>query len=92
MLLTNSREGEGIAELAEAIARHQSWLAALPADHPRRARRIERELSFVLRSRLAQAMETELAGPIAAAARRVLAGELSQWEAASQLLERLRIG
>jgi LAO/AO transport system kinase len=91
VLLANSREGEGIDELAETIADHQAWLAALPPDHPRRARRIERELSFVLRSRIAQAMETELADPIAAAARRVLAGELSQWEAASRLLERLRI-
>ena len=91
MLLTTSREGTGIPELAAAIAAHQAWLAALPMDSPRRARRIERELDFVLRSRVAEQIERGLAAEIAALARRVSAGELTQWAAAEQLLGRLSV-
>jgi LAO/AO transport system kinase len=80
-------EGEGVAELAEAVEAHRLWLAALPPDHPRRRQRIARELAFVLRSKLARLLDGALAGRLDALAADVLSGGLSVWQAVATLRE-----
>jgi putative protein kinase ArgK-like GTPase of G3E family len=76
-----ARDGEGVAELHQAVEAHRQWLAALPADHPRRRRRIARELGFVLRSRLSRLLEGALKARIDELAGRVYRGEIALWEA-----------
>jgi putative protein kinase ArgK-like GTPase of G3E family len=81
VLRLNAREGEGIEELHQAVEAHRQWLAALPADHPRRRRRIARELGFVLRSRVSRLVEGALRERIDVLAAEVYGGKTGLWEA-----------
>jgi len=71
-----ARDGEGVEELYQAVEAHREWLSALSADHPRRRRRIARELGFVLRSRLSRLLEGPLESRIDELAKRVHQGDL----------------
>jgi len=80
-----ARDGEGVEDLHQAVEAHRRWLAALPADHPRRRRRIARELGFVLRSRLSRLLEGALRARIDELAGRVYQGDIALWEALEML-------
>ncbi|MBN2081747.1 methylmalonyl Co-A mutase-associated GTPase MeaB [bacterium] len=90
VLAVSARDDEGVAEVLAAAESHRDWLAGLPADHPRRRRRIARELGFVLRSRVSRALELELAGRVEQLAARVYQEELALWEAVDELRRDLR--
>lgn len=85
-----AEHGEGITELADELERHRAWLDALPAGHPRRRRRVVRELAFVMRARLSRLLDDALYSELDATAARVLEGELALWEAADELREQVR--
>jgi len=80
----------GIEALVTELARHREWLAALPASHPRRLRRILGELAYTLRSHLSSVLEHSLREALAQQARRVQSGESSIWTSAQLLLGELR--
>src|SRR5690606_34953629 len=74
--------GEGSSELLEALDAHRDWLAALPAEHPRRSRRTARELAFVVRSAADGLLDGTLAGERDRLAREVQQGRMELWQAA----------
>lgn len=74
-------EGEGVDAVATAIEEHRRWLSQLPPDHPRRRRRIVRELGFVMRARLSRLLDVALAERVDSLASRVCLGEIAIWEA-----------
>ena len=85
-----ARDEEGLEELLTAVEDHAAWLNGLPQGHPRKRRRVGRELAFVLRSRLGRLLDGSLAGEIDALAAEVFGGELEIWQAVDRLRERLR--
>jgi LAO/AO transport system kinase len=81
---------EGVDALVTELARHRDWLAALPASHPRRLRRIVGELAYTLRSHLSTVLGRQLQPALQESARRVQSGDSSLWESAQLLLNELR--
>ena len=73
-----------------AAEAHYDWLQALPDDHPRKRRRVSRELAFVMRSRLARLLDVMLRDEVDSLAARVFGGELEMWDAVELLRKRLR--
>ena len=80
-----AQDGEGVDALAQALEAHRQWLAALPAEHPRRRRRLAREIAFVLRAELARLLDGALAGRLDELAADVQAGRCALWHAVALL-------
>jgi len=84
-----ARDEEGVAELQAGADQHRDWLAGLPDGHPRKRRRVSRELAFVMRSRLGRLLDVTLAGEVDSLAAEVYKGELELWRAVELLRDRL---
>jgi LAO/AO transport system kinase len=82
-----AQDGEGVDALAQALEAHRQWLAALPEDHPRRRRRLAREIAFVLRAELARLLDGALAGRLDELAAEVQEGRCALWHAVALLRE-----
>jgi LAO/AO transport system kinase len=90
VLAVSAATGEHLPDLLAELEAHRAWLNSLPPDHPRRLRRVVRELAFVVRSTVDQLLELQLAALGASLARRVYAGTLEFWAAAGVLQASLR--
>ncbi len=77
--------GEGVAELASAIAAHQQWLAALPPEHPRRSQRIKSELIYTMRALFSAQLESVFAARLNELTREIQLGHCSLWQALDEL-------
>lgn len=77
--------GEGVPELAGAIAAHQAWLSALPVEHPRLLRRVRSELVYTLRALFSSQLESTLALRLDECSRSVLRGDMPLWDAVEEL-------
>lgn len=92
VLAVSATEGRGVDELTTALLAHRGWLAALPAAHPRRLRRLRIELAFLLRSRVEAALHGPLREPLGRAALAIAAGSSDLWTALGALEAELRAG
>ena len=92
VLALAASQGVGVDELAVQLKRHWIWLAALPVQHPRKLRRLKRELAFVLRSQVSDLLDSELSSRLEQLAGAVLEGELELWQAVEQLRGGVRSG
>jgi len=94
VLQVSARDGTGVGELAEQLDAHAQWLAALPADHPHKLRRVRRELEFVISTELACAGGPRIQGLAGRLAAQIQGGTISQQGALEvlrrQVLENLR--
>ena len=87
ILQTVALEGKGIAEVVEAIARHQAHLAASGEGETRRRARIEAELEAILRETLLRRLMAQLAPTeVARLVEHIAARELDPHSAAEKLL------
>jgi LAO/AO transport system kinase len=85
VLSLSAQDGTGVAPLADSIAAHWAWLQRLPADHPRRIRRLHAELEHAVRARVAGAVERVLQAGAGAALAQVQSGAVSLEAAAAEL-------
>jgi LAO/AO transport system kinase len=90
ILRTEAARGEGVAELAEAIAEHRAHIEAEGALEERRARNLRNEVLGIATSRMRRRMEATAASDpeTASLLDRVVRRELDPASAASELLER----
>jgi LAO/AO transport system kinase len=90
ILRTEAARGEGVAELAEAIARHRTHIEEAGTLEERRARNLRNEVLGIAASRMRRRMEATAASDpeTAALLERVVRRELDPASAASVLLER----
>ena len=87
ILQTVALESKGITEVAEAIARHQAYLAESGEAQPRRRRRIESELLAILRETLLRRlMDSVSPADVSQMVERVAAREIDPYTAVEQLL------
>lgn len=90
VLRTVATTGEGVKELADALARHRAAMQGSAAGAARRARQARHEVHAVLQERLAGALERELADAFAASVADVAARRASAHDAVDGLLSRWR--
>jgi len=90
ILRTEAARGEGVAELAEAIAKHREHIEQAGTLEERRARNLRNEVLGIAASRMRRRMEAtaENDPETAALLERVVRRELDPASAASELLER----
>jgi LAO/AO transport system kinase len=90
ILRTEAARGEGVAELAEAIARHRAHIEEAGTLEQRRARNLRNEVMGIAASRMRRRMEATAASDpeTALLLERVVKRELDPASAASELLER----
>jgi GTPase len=90
ILRTEAARGEGVAELAEAIARHRTHIEQAGTLEQRRARNLRNEVLGIATSRMRRRMEATAASDpeTTALLERVVRRELDPASAASELLER----
>ena len=87
VLITNSLEGEGVPELADAIRDHREHLRGSGGWEESENQRVRRELESILRDQLTeQFMAAQPEGAFAEVVKRVLNRELSPDAAVEQLL------
>jgi LAO/AO transport system kinase len=90
LLMTSAASGEGIAELAAAIADHRASLQETGEWQTRERQRIERQMSALLRHRLAERFLAEQPdGGYQAAVERVLARQISPGAAINELIREI---
>ena len=90
VLAVSAASGDGIAGVVEQLDAHRAWLAGLPLDHPRRLRRMERELAFVVRSVIDGLIDGGLVAERRALAQQVQHGTLDFWAAVEQLRNQVK--
>ncbi|MDR5696940.1 MAG: methylmalonyl Co-A mutase-associated GTPase MeaB, partial [Armatimonadota bacterium] len=83
---TVATAGEGISDLAQALARHRAHLEAEGGLRQRRLRRGRAEVLRLLEARLREEVLARLAGRLDELAGRVAAGEMSPDEAVDEIL------
>jgi len=90
ILCTEAARAEGVAELAEAIDEHRTFIEAAGTLEERRARNLRNEVLGIATSRMRRRMERTAAGDpeTEALLERVVSRELDPASAASELLER----
>ena len=90
ILRTEAARGEGVDELAEAIARHRAHIEEAGTLEERRARNLRNEVLGIATSRMRRRLEATVASDpeTAALLERVVRRELDPASAASELLER----
>jgi LAO/AO transport system kinase len=87
ILQTVALEGKGIAEVVEAIARHQAYLVESGEAQTRHRARIESELEAILRETLLRRLMTGLSpADLDGMVERIAARELDPYTAAEELL------
>lgn len=87
ILQTVALESKGVAEVAEAIARHQAYLAESGEAQTRRRSRIESELEAILRETLLRRLMGSVSpADVSQMVERVAARELDPYTAAERLL------
>ncbi len=82
--------GEGIAALAEAIAKHRTWEDSSPLGAAKREERARDELSVVFHDLLRDEATRAVAAPFDAAAKALLRRETDPYTAARALLDAFR--
>jgi LAO/AO transport system kinase len=88
ILRTEAVRGEGVAELAEAIAEHREHIEAEGTLQERRARNLRNEVLEIAAARMRRALEAAVADDpeVAALLERVVARELDPASAATELM------
>ncbi len=87
---TVASRGDGVAALADAIARHRAWEATSTLGAARRAERARDELRVVFADMLLDEARAELAGAFEDEARALLERRTDPYRAARSLIDRLR--
>lgn len=85
-----AEDGSGVTELAAALAAHRDWLAALPAEHPRRLRRLRAELEYEVRALADTAVVSALHNHGAELLEKLRDGRITLAEAAAAVVRSLR--
>jgi len=86
VLETVAARGEGVDQLAAAVAMHREYLTEHAGLQERRRRRARMEIEEVLRERLWQRLRERLDPDLARSAAAVTSGEATPYSAASELL------
>ncbi|MCC7479247.1 methylmalonyl Co-A mutase-associated GTPase MeaB [bacterium] len=85
VLPVSAIDGSGVDQLTGSLEAHRLWLNGLPAQHPRRRRRVRGELVYTLRALFSLRLEQLFAAQLEELAANVQDGRLSIWDAVEQL-------